>query len=1037
MTKSRKGILSAIMCLVMLLIGVCALTACGSKDGNATVKFMVQNENGAWTEYASVEAKDGKVELPKSPEKTNYVFRDWYDYSGEPKTFDKDNVSGNKVAYAYFVPATVKISLNGGDSEQTKLTELETLTWEYTSKALAEGLSFDGWYTNSGYTEKYVEGVDATELYGRYKAHIEFYNGYETLYSADVTVGSNLMAPNDVIENDLTGNSETFEQKYIAQYYMDADTISYVCNGADVDFTKPVSSNMQITVRWQTPYLVYSKDSDTGNYYVNYVDNTHLSETATYPVVSILSSGAVVDKSGSGDDIELTRGTVNGIAYDSLVPCYSGAEKFIFEDGIEYIVFFNGTEACALREVQLPSTLKVLERSFNVMPKLAEVTLPSKLVSVLDCFWADYKTTGNRIGRISETTYDFNINIPDSVTNIVSLPENVTFSSKSVFVRDENDKRIYKINGSSKTLVSEYRSNVENGVLSVPQDVTTLQVGVFSDIICDVLKIPSKSKKVDYNVSVSVVPGYEGALEYKNSLLYRPNSIGGLAEKSYGYNGAGWFAIVDTIGNGIERVDFDAAKRPTGFKDYSIVNAASTSNVKSYADMDGFPVVFTKAIASNKAITLNIYANNEQNGFKLTKADAKALKSGEKLTREKLAELIGTEGVNDAFVITSVTELNGEYDFDSNVERNLYLNVTIEYAKYGITTRENADGTLTVTGFDKENAQKISETEELYIVNIPASINGKAVVEIAESAFEGNEYIAKVFIKNSVKKIGAKAFKDTTNLSLVKIQAGGLETIGSYAFGGAGSYFDNSKNTYVKNQKLEIYLPLSNMKEIAPYAFKTPAIESFSTVEGESDRYLLGYPSSDNFVYPELKSGMFFFVHDPNGHNYGIIKYVSMSTEQKTDTAGNVTVNVYDVQYVATAGGVITNSSTFAIGGSYRNWASMYPIANNHVMRYEVMEGAAYYLNYHSRVDGDSDDIRSFNQITFGIVKKIHTNAFTDMIIDKFAYYSTDMDSWITKEDITNQNSSIFEEGWWQGTANSAMKDKLADIEKYTNSTLS
>ena len=58
------------------------------------------------------------------------------------------------------------------------------------------------------------------------------------------------------------------------------------------------------------------------------------------------------------------------------------------------------------------------------------------------------------------------------------------------------------------------------------------------------------------------------------------------------------------------------------------------------------------------------------------------------------------------------------------------------------------------------------------------------------------------------------------------------------------------------------------------------------------------------------------------------------------------------------------------------------------------------------------------------------------MIIDRFAYYSTDMDTWITKDDIANQNSSIFEEGWWQGTSNSAMKDKLADIEKYTNSTL-
>ena len=66
MTKIRKNVIGAIMCLVMLLVGVCALTACGSKD-NASVKFMVQNDNGAWEQYYVSDAKDGKVTMPQNP----------------------------------------------------------------------------------------------------------------------------------------------------------------------------------------------------------------------------------------------------------------------------------------------------------------------------------------------------------------------------------------------------------------------------------------------------------------------------------------------------------------------------------------------------------------------------------------------------------------------------------------------------------------------------------------------------------------------------------------------------------------------------------------------------------------------------------------------------------------------------------------------------------------------------------------------------------------------------------------------------------
>jgi len=61
------------------------------------------------------------------------------------------------------------------------------------------------------------------------------------------------------------------------------------------------------------------------------------------------------------------------------------------------------------------------------------------------------------------------------------------------------------------------------------------------------------------------------------------------------------------------------------------------------------------------------------------------------------------------------------------------------------------------------------------------------------------------------------------------------------------------------------------------------------------------------------------------------------------------------------------------------------------------------------------------------------------MQLSVMSYYGNDdiLDSWITRDQIVNQDSSIFEEGWWQGTKNSVMSEKLAnDLKKNTDSTL-
>ena len=79
-------------------------------------------------------------------------------------------------------------------------------------------------------------------------------------------------------------------------------------------------------------------------------------------------------------------------------------------------------------------------------------------------------------------------------------------------------------------------------------------------------------------------------------------------------------------------------------------------------------------------------------------------------------------------------------------------------------------------------AGKLGQTLPSAVV-IPAEKDGKAVVEIADAAFEGQEAITTVIIPDSVKVIGARAFRNCANLATVE-EANNIEYIAANAFYG-------------------------------------------------------------------------------------------------------------------------------------------------------------------------------------------------------------------------------------------------------------
>lgn len=97
-----------------------------------------------------------------------------------------------------------------------------------------------------------------------------------------------------------------------------------------------------------------------------------------------------------------------------------------------------------------------------------------------------------------------------------------------------------------------------------------------------------------------------------------------------------------------------------------------------------------------------------------------------------------------------------------------------EYETYKVSDNEIGIKTILIT-----------TSEETLI--IPSSINGKTVVEIADSAFSnnfnGNNSIKSVVIPSSIKKIGKNAFEDCIYLENVSFTSNSqLEQVGDYAF---------------------------------------------------------------------------------------------------------------------------------------------------------------------------------------------------------------------------------------------------------------
>ena len=1024
MARIKNRILIVLALMMLCAVGVFALAACNNTE-TYTVTFMVR-ENGTtgdWRQYTTVDTNDDcSVTLPAEPTVDGYTFRDWYtdEACSAENVFDESNVTGDITVYALMAEANITLNITDGSGTATQiagtLSALSQTTAEQEAAAAEENLTFDGWYTDAAFTQKYSDGMDATALYGRYMAAVTIDDGYATVYTALVTPGTAMSEPTD----------EDVLQYYMGEivYYTLVDSegniLSRDGNGAaaEFDFSTEIENNTNMRVMWASPNLKYERNEATGGLIVRGFS----ANLTNYPVVSI-PAYATID---SETTARLVETVIESEGVNVVCPA---ATKIIFSDGIKMISGFNGAEGMptAVEEIELPSTLKIIDTAFWNLTALEDVNIPEGTEVILNSFWGAVSNVSGAAESIyTLNNYSFDIEIPDSVLNISRAPSNFVYSENSDFWYDEVTNATYKKgNGNdNETLISMYdfgfTANVKEGVAYV-------QVGAFLGMDFDYLYLPSTFQNIAYNADADGYPYYIGAVSDRGMddgafNLYAVNAM-----TRYGY------AIVDRL-DVMERVVFDLTERPVALQNGDAIQGKVDNNYSPFTALvfdNEDKVVFTGEIASGEAVTVRVRAIYEVNG-KYAIYSVSGIVSGGKLTEQAILDAIGFDSTTS--VVVSITQFGDDYfTTDSEAENGKTITcrqyIEVVYSDNpGGAVIELVDGVMTVTGFDASTA--VGDSNSGYTVTIPAIYEGVAVTAIADSAFKGNESIITVSIPSSVTVIGAEAFMDTINLTTVTIAPGGLSVIGRSAF-------ENSGFT-------SIALPLENLTDVQPYAFKSEKLQKFLAADGETP-LLVG-----NFVVTEelstspmgsimagmlgveqyidvstIEIGTFGFIRNGQKDYIGLFKYTGTDIAEKTqgtNSTETVDVTIYDVQLIAVAGGA-TTSTRLALGHSYRDYYYEMPMYKSFlkeaVVRFEIMEGSVYYLNATS---GSNNCFRE--GIVFGVISKVHKNAFTDMAgflsdttsgVNKIYTNTTDTydDTWLSSSDFFD--TTIFEDGWWEG----------------------
>ena len=1088
MIKIKKSLKGIVAFAIMSIFGIAFLVGCNKEEN--TVTFVIDGKNQA------VEiGENGSVKKPQDPEKEYYSFVGWYTDTNYTTEYDFSHPKGGTSAYAYFVPVKTTLHVNSDAARSVDLADLDSLTEEYEADALKSNLSFDGWYINADFTTKYTsyKEQNAGNLYGQYLAEVVFDNGYEEIYSIKLGIGKSLAdviggKPDEVVDGFVKDYMSKDDIFYVyadepilkdanGNYKTDEDG-NYIYN--DVDFTKPIEGNQRIKVQWHSPSMSYSHFQNNPNYYCSNIKsntqevkdwqalNPGLAWNEYFGTFNVISFGSRVWlKDANGDPYIVNVTSVRFNSTTGIIGAagsiYKNANTIIFQDGIEYIEGINGCgssiSGSIVNNITIPDTVRVIYNSLNGFTNLSKLELPSSLEVIGGSLSSNINSSMiNSLYGQEEAIlgYDFDVVIPKSVKYMFIMPTNLKFEQGSTFFVE--DDVLYQ--NTDNGLVYVYSTKLDqNGDLHIKEGVKGIQNAALYFVYgLNNVYLPSTWEFVNFAYGFDRYKLPYSIASQCPFMVDNPTAETVKTVNQYGY----------TIGNttNATRYIFDTTEYPTNVPEYAFYQY--DTNPEYYFSKMAFvaPVESGNVLVNYVSTNTNL---KEIGHSKATTTGSFAMEANEVLTLEDFLYYLDLDA--NTIRVKSIKELGNEYTFGNKLIRNIYIEFEYEFAGTGFTyAKIKGKNEATVTGFDKNTASKL---EGLFFVNIldEVEIDGVKypVTEINEEAFKDASAIAIVFIGENVKVIGKKAFYNCNNLENVIFKTRVLEEIRESAF----------ENTIIKT----IAVPLANMKNIEPYAFKNRTLTTFAPVEDEKEyqNHVMANVLWNWDYDAELVEGKYYFICQINSIIFGIVKYTgTYKTKTMTLTEYNanglngektVDVDGYDFDLVATAGG-FNNRYGMPLGYSWR--ASSQPKnATAKITRFTIKTGSMYYLSYVNANNGNDVGI----PLVFVNVKKIEENAITDAT-DAFRtikenattgvktssyvqrYENSRMnysatqggglaniyDCWLTEEQISSIASkdynfdaedAIFEDGWFNGwkTTDADYEEKMEFMKYSTKQT--
>ena len=287
-----KKALICVLCIVTLVLSVCAFSGCKLFLGETEITFVADGK-----EYHKSSGKSGEaVSMPEDPVKNGYSFDGWYLDDGifsEPfcaDTFAKEKGDVNKTVYAKFTKLTYNITYNAiGGTHKNPLTY--TVTDEFTLTAAEHSdYNFCGWYLDNEFKTK-VESVEMGSfgditLYAKYDI-AGFTVDYNKILSVDGS--SDGVAALGATAKDRLGNPLQVSAKIKSGKYEGGSCVVYSLSVRDNAGVVSVVDTVEIPV-----------------YDVNDIDFSYFAKNSTF--IKLVSHGeefdaAAVDSFGEACEI--------------------------------------------------------------------------------------------------------------------------------------------------------------------------------------------------------------------------------------------------------------------------------------------------------------------------------------------------------------------------------------------------------------------------------------------------------------------------------------------------------------------------------------------------------------------------------------------------------------------------------------------------------------------------------------------------------------------------------------------------------------